>query len=36
MSKPVSDKPIVKALVDLCHLHGVEQVVISPDRAMHR
>lgn len=30
MSKPVSDKPIVKALVDLCHLHGVEQVVISP------
>ncbi len=30
MSKPISDKPIVKALVDLCYLHGVEQVVISP------
>ncbi|MGQ1946756.1 2-succinyl-5-enolpyruvyl-6-hydroxy-3-cyclohexene-1-carboxylic-acid synthase [Geofilum sp. OHC36d9] len=30
MSKAISDKPIVKALVDLCHLHGVEQVVISP------
>lgn len=30
MSKPISDKPIVKALVELCHLHGVEQVVISP------
>lgn len=30
MSKPISDKPIIKALVDLCHLHGVEQVVISP------
>lgn len=30
MSKPISDKPIVKTLVDLCHLHGVEQVIISP------
>ncbi len=30
MSKPISDKPIVKALVELCHLHGVEQVIISP------
>ncbi|MDG5799868.1 2-succinyl-5-enolpyruvyl-6-hydroxy-3-cyclohexene-1-carboxylic-acid synthase [Marinilabiliaceae bacterium ANBcel2] len=30
MSKPISDKPIVKALVELCHLYGVEQVVISP------
>jgi 2-succinyl-5-enolpyruvyl-6-hydroxy-3-cyclohexene-1-carboxylate synthase len=30
MSKSISDKPIVKALVELCHLHGVEQVIISP------
>jgi len=30
MSKPISDKPIVKSLVELCHLHGVEQVILSP------
>lgn len=30
MSKPISDKPIIKALVDLCFLHGVEHVIISP------
>ena len=30
MSKPISDKPIIKALVDLCYLHGVEHVIISP------
>src|SRR5690554_2444843 len=30
MSKPISDKPIIKALVDLCYLHGVEHDIISP------
>jgi 2-succinyl-5-enolpyruvyl-6-hydroxy-3-cyclohexene-1-carboxylate synthase len=30
MNKPVSDKPVVKTLIDLCHQHGVAQVIISP------
>jgi 2-succinyl-5-enolpyruvyl-6-hydroxy-3-cyclohexene-1-carboxylate synthase len=30
MNKPISDKPVVKTLIDLCHQHGVAQVIISP------
>lgn len=30
MNKPISDKPVVKTLIDLCHRHGVAQVIISP------
>lgn len=30
MNTPISDKPIIKILIDLCYRHGVEQVIISP------
>lgn len=30
MNNPISDKPVVKILIDLCHQHGVGQVIISP------
>lgn len=30
MNKPLSDKPVVKIVTDLCHQYGIEQVVISP------
>ncbi|MFW5753807.1 MAG: 2-succinyl-5-enolpyruvyl-6-hydroxy-3-cyclohexene-1-carboxylic-acid synthase [Marinilabiliaceae bacterium] len=30
MSQPVSDKPVVRHIVELCHYHGVRYVVISP------
>ena len=30
MSKPVSDKKVVKALVDICLSEGLREVVISP------
>lgn len=30
MNNPVSDKPVVKELIDLCHQYGIEEVIISP------
>lgn len=30
MNKPLSDKPVVKIVTDLCHQYAIEKVVISP------
>ncbi len=30
MNNSVSDKPVVKELIDLCHQYGIEEVIISP------
>lgn len=30
MSQPVSDKPVVRHIVELCHAHGVRDVILSP------
>ncbi len=30
MNNHVSDKPVVKELIDLCHQYGIEEVIISP------
>ncbi|MGM0378081.1 MAG: 2-succinyl-5-enolpyruvyl-6-hydroxy-3-cyclohexene-1-carboxylic-acid synthase, partial [Bacteroidota bacterium] len=30
MSQPVSDKPVVRHVVELCHAHGIRYVILSP------